>query len=55
MLADVRHLSIDEKDLQPSWRDDIDQDEWVPLLRQFTNARLRSDDIHLETPAEKVL
>jgi hypothetical protein len=42
MLADVRHLSIDEKDLQPSWRDDIDQDEWVPLLRQFTNARLRS-------------
>jgi hypothetical protein len=35
MLADVRYLSIDETDLQPNWRDDIDHGEWLPLLRPF--------------------
>jgi hypothetical protein len=35
VVSSVRHLSIDETDLQPTWRDDIDFGDWLPLLRPF--------------------
>lgn len=36
VLSDVGHLSIGAYDLQSSWRDDMDHNEWLELFRQFT-------------------
>jgi hypothetical protein len=58
MLSSVRHLTIDETDLQPTWRDDIDHGDWLPLLRPFVavqtlrvGRRLRG---HISLPLEDV-
>lgn len=38
MVSDVDHLSIDEVDLhlEPGWKDDMDDIDWLQLLRPFS-------------------
>lgn len=36
LVSNVSHLSIDEDELQPGWQDDMDDTNWLELLRPFT-------------------
>lgn len=40
LVSNVGHLSIDEDDLQPNWQDDMDDTDWLELLRPFTSVRM---------------
>ncbi len=36
LVSNVGHLSIVKDDLQPGWQDDMDDTDWLELLRPFT-------------------
>src|SRR6266702_1091356 len=36
LVSNVGHLSIDEDELQPGWQDDMDDTDWLEILRPFT-------------------
>ena len=40
LVSNVGHLSIDEDDLQPGWQDDMDDADWLELLRPFTAVKM---------------
>jgi hypothetical protein len=40
LVSNVGHLSIDEDDLQPGWHHDMDDAEWLELLRPFTVVKM---------------
>ena len=40
LVSNVGHLSIDEDDLQPGWQNDMDDADWLELLRPFTAVKM---------------
>ena len=40
LVSNVGHLSIDEDDLQPGWQHDVDDADWLELLRPFTAVKM---------------
>lgn len=40
LVSNVGHLSIDEDDLQPGWQRDMDDADWLELLRPFTAVKM---------------
>ena len=40
LVSNVGHLSIDEDDLQPGWQRDMDDADWLELLRPFTSVKM---------------
>ena len=40
LVSNVAHLSIDEDDLQSGWQDDMDDADWLELLRPFTAVKM---------------
>jgi hypothetical protein len=42
MVSNVDHLSIDDNDLQlePGWKDSMDDTDWLGLLRSFTAVKM---------------
>jgi hypothetical protein len=49
MVSNVDHLSIDEDDLQleQSWKDSMDDTDWLELLRPFTAMKMLHGSNHL--------
>lgn len=40
LVSNVGHLSIDEDDLQPGWQHDMDDADWLEVLRPFTAVKM---------------
>jgi hypothetical protein len=40
LVSNVDHLSIEEDDLQLGWKDDMDDADWLELLRPFTAVKM---------------
>jgi hypothetical protein len=40
LVSNVGHLSIDEDDLQPGWQRDMDDTDWLELLRPFAAVKM---------------